>query len=468
MLRPAIALVALTVLASPPAFAQRAPATPSQRERVIAALERLMHYGVPLHTSHDEGAWLQRAVDAAFASSDRQIQELAQRAATPLVPHFSAPVLSSDAPLSVGITRPVVLTLPRPVEYTAEIFVSVDGGEAFHAGAAPKPGSGMNIPLPDIARAPGLHHVRMQARIVYKGAGVPRSEVRNLHELTYAVYDPSRDYAYDARVFIQSPAGTRANRYSEALPDEPFARWLDAEIARHGKAPYPVHWTPQYCSERTQERGTTPGRRDLCSVAYFSVNGNIGEIWFRTGRVELTDTEVKWLAEAPTFEALKLQGGGATSEYDDLAVLPGLLAMDPSAWPRADVSVAPEDVRIARIGSQVDVVAVVRNSGDVGVRGVQVMVDATVHGKRGFDRTYIVDVPPRGSAEIRTRIPFSAPYGVVVVHAMQISEHGPHDSWHPDPTPQDAVAFRVINPERAPKDYVSSLVAMCGYPCRGY
>lgn len=80
----------------------------------------------------------------------------------------------------------------------------------------------------------------------------------------------------------------------------------------------------------------------------------------------------------------------------------------------------------------------------------------------------IVDVPPRGSIEIRTRLPFTAPYGFVVIHAMQISEHGPHDSWQPDPTPEDAVAFRVINPELAPKDYVASLVAMCGYPCRGY
>ncbi len=65
-------------------------------------------------------------------------------------------------------------------------------------------------------------------------------------------------------------------------------------------------------------------------------------------------------------------------------------------------------------------------------------------------------------------MPFSAPYGVVVVHVMQFSEHTPHDSGSPDPTPDDAVAFRIISPQHAPKGFAASLVAQCGPICRGF
>lgn len=79
-----------------------------------------------------------------------------------------------------------------------------------------------------------------------------------------------------------------------------------------------------------------------------------------------------------------------------------------------------------------------------------------------------MDVPRRGHVEIKERLRFSAPYGIVLVHAMQLSEHAPFDSWNPDPTPDDAVAFRIVNLHAAPPDYAARIVKDCGGICRGY
>ncbi len=64
--------------------------------------------------------------------------------------------------------------------------------------------------------------------------------------------------------------------------------------------------------DRLRESGALPKTRHLCSVGYFGVEMVIGQIWVRTGRSELTDTEVRWLAEAPTFEAFTLLQGAQT------------------------------------------------------------------------------------------------------------------------------------------------------------
>jgi hypothetical protein len=87
---------------------------------------------------------------------------------------------------------------------------------------------------------------------------------------------------------------------------------------------------------------------------------------------------------------------------------------------------------------------------------------------RGITRSLVVDVPRGGTTEIELSVPFSAPYGAVIAQVMQISEHTPHDSWNPDPTPDDAVAFRIISPQHAPKGFTASLVAQCGPICRGF
>ena len=48
------------------------------------------------------------------------------------------------------------------------------------------------------------------------------------------------------------------------------------------------------------------------------------------------------------------------------------------------------------------------------------------------------------------------------------SEHTPHDSWNPDPTPDDAVAIRIIGPQHAPKEFAASLIQQCAPICRGF
>ena len=50
----------------------------------------------------------------------------------------------------------------------------------------------------------------------------------------------------------------------------------------------------------------------------------------------------------------------------------------------------------------------------------------------------------------------------------EITRLAPHDSWSPDPTPDDAVAFRIVSPHRAPKGFAASLVEQCGPICRGF
>lgn len=463
-------VVAVATLTSSAAAQETQTAT--ERARTIAALERLMLTGDPLHTDHGSGIWLQAAVEQAFARNDREIVRLAQRAARPLLAHITSPVSSTSDLPTFEVRRPEVLELPRPVTYTAEIYVSIDGHDMFRVGTAPDAASMIGVIFPDYARVPGLHHVRVQARLAYKGVtAVPPPEIRTLPEVTYALYDPARNDQFDASVFIRSPGAVRANRFSEALPNEAFSIWLNAVLARHATKPPEVAWLGRYCDERTLEPGALPRTRNICSVAHFMVQGTIGQIWMRTGRVELTETEVKWLAEPPTFQGLRLHHSFET-EFDDLSALPWLLENDPQQWPYPDVSVAPEDIQVSlartRDGPQVDVSAIVRNNGLADVRGVEVYVSASVHGKDGPTESVIVDVPRRGHVEIKRRWPFSAPYGTVLVHAMQVSKHTPIGSWHADLTPEDAVAFRIVNPESAPKDYAAGMRAQCAPVCRGY
>ena len=154
---------------------------------------------------------------------------------------------------------------------------------------------------------------------------------------------------------------------------------------------------------------------------------------------------------------------------DGLSALPGLLAAGPSSWPHADLSVAPEDVTVTRTATSVNIAAVIRNSGNATTRGAEIMIGAVTNvADRGITRSFVVDVPRGGTAEIELSVLFSAPYGAVLVQVMQISEHTPHDSWSPDPTPDDAVVFRIISPQRAPKEFAASLFEQCGPICRGF
>jgi hypothetical protein len=460
--------ILLVVAAALPVPIGAQPAADAERARVIAALETLMRTGHPVHTDHGEGLWLQRAVDRAIARNDRQIEELAQRAASPLVALAGPPVRPlAEAPPMIGVQRSDVLKLPRPVSYTAKIFASVDGGPMLESGSAPaKGGTSTPVGLPAAASSPGLHHVRVQAHIVYTGAGpVPPPEAWDLPDVVYAIYDPSAAERFDARVFLESAAAVPVSRLDANLPDEPLEAWLARAFPQAPDRKWSIGWLSRYCEERSLEPGGLPRTGALCSVAYFGGGGTIGQVWIRTGRVELTDTEGRWLVEPPSLEMLRLDYNGTVEV--PLSWLPELLAADPSTWPRPDLSVDPHDITATREGSQVVVSAIVRNNGGSIARSAEVYVSAS-DGASGPTELVVVDVPALGQVEIRRRLHFTPAYGVALVHAVHGTMHAAHESVHFDPTPEDAIAFRVLNAPAAPPDYAARIRRECGGVCRGY
>jgi hypothetical protein len=466
-----IFVVSLMLLSAAPLRAQGARPAESTRGRVIAALEKLMITGEPRHTSHDEGQWLQTEVSAAVARGDAEITRLAERAAIPLIACARTPVspLGSNPP--VTIEMPAILTLPTPVTYRVNLFASVDGGELVPAGtvSSARGNGSLDWSLLESAKKAGLHHIRLRARIIYEHSTLS-AEMRDLPEVVYAIYDPEADARFDARFYVASAKSVSARRLDATLPDIPFATWLHDVVAPYsGKKAVEEEWHIYYCDELSVEAGLPPRRRDLCTVAYFHLTGGWGEIWLRTGRIELTDGEMRWLAETPAVEGIRLRHPECREVSDGLSALPDLLAAGPSSWPSADLSVAPEDIAVTRTATTVHIAAVIRNSGNANTRGAQVMIGAvTSAADRGITRSFVVDVPRGGTTEIELSVPFSAPYGAVLVQVMQISEHTPHDSWNPDPTPDDAVAFRIISPQDAPKEFAASLIAQCGPICRGF
>jgi hypothetical protein len=194
-------------------------------------------------------------------------------------------------------------------------------------------------------------------------------------------------------------------------------------------------------------------------------NGAIGRVWIRTGRVEVSDGAVRWLAEPPVFEGMRLGG----MEFTMLASLPDLLSSARETWPAGDVAIAAEDMSVHMADGKVQLTATVRNIGPEPLHGVSLLVTAgTGQEQRVTPRVLVIDLPANGSETIETELPLTARYGVVVVQAMQIGEHAPHESWAPDPTPENAVAFRIVNPRLAPRGYAEWIRRQCGPPCLGY
>lgn len=466
-----ILVISLMLSSAAPLRAQGPRPSQSTRGRVIVALEKLMMTGEPRHTSHDEGQWLQTEVSAAVARGDAEITRLAQRAAIPLIPGARTPVSPLGFNPPVTIEMPAILTLPMPVAYRAHLFASVDGGELVPAGTVSTAGrdGSLDWSLLESAKKPGLHHIRLRARIIYEHSTLS-AETRDLPEVVYAIYDREADTRFDARFYVTSAKSVSARRLDATLPDVPFATWLHDVVAPYsGEKPVEEEWRISYCDEFSVEAGLPPRRRDLCTVAYFQLTAGWGEIWLRTGRIELTDSEVRWLAEMPAVEGIRLRHPDCREVNDGLSALPSLLAAPPSSWPSADLSVAPEDIAVTRTATTVHIAAVIRNSGNANSRGAQVMISAATSATdRGISRSFVVDVPRGGTMEIELSVPFSAPYGAVVAQVMQISEHTPHDSWSPDPTPDDAVAFRIIGPQHAPKGFAASLIQQCAPICRGF
>jgi hypothetical protein len=455
-------LIALTQFA-PPVAAQ---AMPSDRARIIDALERLLETGEPRHASHDEGEWLQAEVDRAFAVNDVEIIRLALRAAAPIVARVNAPASATNQPLQLMISTDTVLQLRTVVDYDAELWASVDGDESVRLGALARDQRAVfDAPLPVVAKSAGLHHLRIEARMTFQGRMAFPAEIRQLPDILYARYDPNAKTGIDARVFISQAATVSARRLDGSLPPVRFESWLSNVVTSRGGQFNAGEWRTAYCEERVVEGAVKPLGRAICAVADFAAMGASGTIWIRTGRLEGAGADVRWHAERPAFDGMRLRG----REYESLASLPGLLSTPPDDWPSGDVSVAPEEMTISVNRGTVRLNAIVRNNGSQPLVGVALAVSYAAGRELGMNRQLVIDLTPHGSKNIEVEFPLLYRYGAVVLQALQIGgEHGPFESWSPDPTPEDSVAFRIVNPRQAPRGYVEGVKKQCGPPCRGF
>ena len=443
-----------------------------ESQRLAAALEALIATGPSGHTTHDAGEWLQVAVTDAIKGGDRAIERLAVRAASPLRAHITIPVSSTESLPHLDINTQGVLKVPRPIDYSAQILVSLDGAE-FVKGLDVRSGSTQALRLDrklgPSAELPGFHSLRVKARLTFGGAkNGPASwtEVRDLPELFYAVYDLTAEPtpgSIDVRAFVYGPASVASSEFDSGLGSEPFAVWLSGVLSARSTTtdPDPL-WVGRYCSERTAEVDTTPVPTAICSVVYFQAAGTMGQVWFRTGDIRTTDDGIKWeRVTPPRFEGFAIRGSAPESQR--LSALPVVLDTDPALRPVGDVAISPDDIVVVpsdpRPGAPVSVTITVRNqgSGDLFKVSVQVLLVSSRDPDGSAARQFVVDLPAQGSTAIKFEAALPLGYGVLQAIAMQLSDHSPFESPMTDPTPEDACAFRIVNLRAAPKGYVESL-----------
>ena len=445
------------------------------RVALVTALERLLTTGEPRDVAHDDGELLQEAVSDAIRRGDVEIERLAMRAAAPIVVRVSRPVASVQSLPALDIDASVVLKLARPVAYEAQILASVDGSELVPIGSVKsgaRGGGRIDTGLPRSAAAPGFHRITLRARVAFVPRDerlTPWTETRELPDVAYALYDEnSRNHA-DVRAFLLAHLGASAQHFDSQLPDVTLATWLERTLRPRAGTDGPfMIWQVQFCVERTSESGTAPRTGPLCTVGYFGARGVIAALWFRTGRIDSTQDGMTWTAEEPSFQAISMRESG--DDLGPLSSFPDLLDRDAASRPRGDVSIAPDDIVITP-GDRANAASVtitMRNQGDAPVHRVFVNV-AVAHNTtdRGFARSFVIDIPARGARDITLPVVFSAGYGVVAVLAMQLTEHGTFADWAAfDPSPDDAVAFRVYNGQAAPPGFVDAVRGACS--CRGW
>ena len=466
-------VIAACLIATAPTTAA---AQDNDRRALVSALESMIATGTPRHTTHDQGEWLQIAVDAAIARGDNEIEQLAVRAAAPLTASITRPVSSSEIPPGIEFNAQNALRVPRPVPYTARIAASLDNGEfvivkTLESGK----GAGGGIDMLPGARRPGFHVVQARAELTFGSPGPSGAagwtEVRKLAPLYYAIYDSNAESSAAIRALVYGPASTPVREFDPLLGDESFAIWLSDVIStRRTKKESGPDWLSQYCDERTGEAGLKSPPTAVCSVVYFGLGRDIGQIWFRTADIRETDQGIEWAPLSPArFEGLVIK---ESAQQNRLSSLPTLLDTTPAARPIGDVSIMPDDIIVTPEepipGAFVDAKVTVRNIGDGDLHKVQVYVGFTTDPtSRGTTRQFVVDIPAHKSTDLKLQVAFPNGYGFVMAHALQVSEHAPFDSWTPDPTPLNACAFRVVNSRLAGSKYVESLFAEAAGGCNG-
>jgi hypothetical protein len=466
----------LTVMSAGMSGAQTAA---SQREALAAALETLITAGPAVHATHDAGEWLQLAVDEAISRGDAAIERLAVRAASPLRARITRPVTPTESLTALEINTHRVLKVPRPVGYSAQILVALDGAGFVQVGEARSEKTEtwrVDTLLGRATGVPGVHTLRVRARLTFRDparGGASWTELRDLPGLSYAVYDVTAQPtagSLDVRALVYGPASINSRELDPLLPEEPFAVWLGNVLStRRTKTDPPPDWMAHYCSERTAEAGTLPVTSAVCSVVYFQVRDFIGQIWFRTADVQPTDAGVRWERTAPPqFEGFVIKDSAPESRR--LSLLTELLDTDPALRPVGDVAISPEDIVVTppdpKAGAPFSVAITVRNQGSGDLFKVAVRVALATHpNDKGSSRQFVVDLAAHSSTEIKFEAALPQGYGVLLAHAMQLTEHSPFENWTPDPTPEDGCAFLIVNPRAAPPRHFESIVDASG--CRG-
>lgn len=435
------------------------------RAAVIRMLEEMLVTGLPGETDHDEGELLQAAVTDLIARGDSRIERLAVRAAAPLRVSISHPVASVRDPASppaLVVTAVDVLKLPRPVPYTARIFVSLDGGDLVEAWtqASGKSG-GFSLPdrLGEAVMRPGGHHLRVRAYLTFGAGKSAWTEVRDLPELFYAVYDLSLNEVPDGRALLLGPAAFTAADFDPALPPEGLEIWLTQMIAPYARPkPEPPMWMSHYCAHRAADPKRPVDTRAICAVLYFETRtASGGQLWFRTAEVQLLEDRVAWVPlEVPRLEGIIYGERNA----DRLSALGELLQSAPGDTAAADTFIDPADIVITpagvRRGGRAEVAVTLRNRGQDWVYKAFVTItygsSPLAHAGR---RNFSVDIPPLGERVVRMDIRWPETYGWVMAEAYQLSEHSPHEGVRFDPTPTDACVIRLLNAQAAPPEVLA-------------
>jgi hypothetical protein len=464
---PVIALSLNTV------FAAAATAQVDDRHGLAAALESMIATGQPRHTTHDQGEWLQLAVDAAIARGDQEIERLAARAASPLTAWVTRPVSSTADLPGIEFNAQDALRVPRPVPYTARIAASVDNAAFVLLKATVESGKSWSKRidvLPGPATAPGFHVVRLRAQLRFGNGTAGWTEARTLPPVYYAIYAASGEPTAAIRALVYSPASTAVREFDPLLGDESFAIWLsDVLSPRRQKAESGPYWLSQYCDERTGEAGITTAPTAVCSVVSFALGRDVGQIWFRTAEIQETDQGMEWVPISPAhFEAVMLKDAAQQAR---LSSLPSLLDARPASRPVGDVAIVPNDIVLSPAapipGAFAATTVTVHNIGSGDLHKVLVNITFGVDpAKRGAARQFVVDIPAQQSVDLKLDVAFPNGYGFVMAHALQLTEHSPSGDGVSDPTPVNACALRVVNAHLASATYLETLLEEAG-GCNG-
>ena len=471
-----MALLCAVVAAASGARLAAEPVSDTSRTRLVRDLQALIASGPKGHATHDDLEWLQLAVTDAIKRRDAAIERLAVRAASPLRARIVRPVSGSDSATHIEIDAQQVLTVPRPVRYTARIFASLDGAEFVHIGDVQSEKNdhfGVTEALGPAAGVPGFHTVQVRAQLVFgrTESTTPWSETRELPRVFYAVYDGKPSAAsMEVRSLLEGPGAVSARQFDPDLDDMPFNVWLVNTLFTRGGTDdnAGAMWRSQYCNERTGEVGVTPDSTAVCAVLDVQLRQQMGQIWFRTADVVVNGGMATWQRTTPPrFEGFVLRG--SAPESSRLSKLPTVLDTEPASRPAGDLFIDPDDILVApaspKPGESARLTIAIRNrgSGDVFKAAVHVVVETSL--ETAAARTFVVDVPAHGVTTVTLQPRFPQGYGVVSAKAFQESEHSPFESSTSDPTPEDVCAYRVVNPQLTPPGFLQSFTNADG--CRG-